>query len=79
MANGALTHSSADISVAVTGIAGPGGGSPDKPVGLVYIAGMRIPPAVGGGSLEHRFGDLGRTEVRLKTVEAALRLLASLV
>lgn len=38
MAEGALTHSSAQLSVAVTGIAGPGGGSSQKPVGLVYIA-----------------------------------------
>ena len=38
MAKGALLHSQADITVAVTGIAGPGGGSEEKPVGLVYIA-----------------------------------------
>jgi nicotinamide-nucleotide amidase len=79
MAYGALTHSGADISVAVTGIAGPGGGSPDKPVGLVYIAVMRIAPDVGGGEQLYQFGDPGRTEVRLKTVEAALRLIETLL
>ena len=38
MAEGALTHSLADISIAVTGVAGPGGGSKEKPVGLVHLA-----------------------------------------
>ncbi|MBV9549378.1 MAG: CinA family protein [Alphaproteobacteria bacterium] len=79
MADGALTYSGADISIAVTGVAGPGGGSAHKPVGLVYIASMRIPSTVRGGALEYRFGDLGRTEVRLKTVEAALRILKQLL
>jgi nicotinamide-nucleotide amidase len=76
MAQGALAHSRADIAVAVTGIAGPGGGTAQKPVGLVYIA------AAHGGEIraeEHRFGDLGREQVRLRTVEAALRLLESLL
>ena len=72
MAVGALERSRAAVAVAVTGIAGPGGGTADKPVGLVHIAVSR------GGvtrNEEHRFGDFGRTEVRLKTVEAALHLL----
>jgi nicotinamide-nucleotide amidase len=72
MAEGALAHSRAGLSVAVTGIAGPGGGSPGKPVGLVYIAAMRK-----GGIVvvqRHLFGDIGRDPVRLATVEAALRL-----
>ena len=72
MAEGALVHSAAAVSVAVTGIAGPGGGSPDKPVGLVHFA------AAGPGGLvhvEHRFGDIGREAVRLASVGVALDLL----
>jgi len=76
MVQGALEHSNADIAIAVTGIAGPGGGSDDKPVGLVHIAAAR------GDKLVHRecrFGDIGRTEVRLASVEVALELLSQLV
>jgi len=76
MVQGALEHSNADIAVAVTGIAGPGGGSDDKPVGLVHIAAAR------SGTLVHRecrFGDIGRTGVRLASVEVALELLSQLV
>ena len=72
MAEGALSHSAAQVSVAVTGIAGPGGGSPDKPVGLVHFA------ASGPGGLIHverRFGDIGREEVRLAGLRVALDLL----
>lgn len=73
MAQGALAHSLADIAVSVTGVAGPGGGSEAKPVGLVHLAAVRK----GGATLhrEYRFGDIGRDEVRLKSVEAALALL----
>lgn len=76
MADGALVHSQADIAVAITGIAGPGGGTPEKPVGLVHLAGA----VRGGGMLdrEMRFGDLGRNEVRRRSVVAALELLALL-
>lgn len=77
MAQGALAHSKAQIAVAVTGIAGPGGGTVEKPVGLVHIAAARE-----GGRLlheEHRFGDIGRQEVRLKTVEAALKMVQQLL
>lgn len=77
MASGALAHSKAGISVAVTGIAGPGGGSDDKPVGLVHIAGQRR-----GGCVTHircEFGDIGRSEVRERTVAEALRLVRSLI
>jgi nicotinamide-nucleotide amidase len=73
MAEGALTRSRADVAVAITGIAGPGGGTADKPVGLVHFA-----AAVRGGStvhLERRYGDLGRTPVRARAVEDALALL----
>ncbi len=73
MAEGALVHSEADITVAVTGVAGPGGGTLDKPVGLVHIAAARV----GGDTLheELRFGDLSRSEIRLRTVLAALALI----
>ncbi|WP_339914557.1 CinA family protein [uncultured Brevundimonas sp.] len=72
MAAGAIARSDAAVSVAVTGIAGPGGGSADKPVGLVHFA------AVGpSGPIHavHRFGDIGREAVRLESVRAALALL----
>ena len=73
MARGAIARSDADLAVAITGIAGPGGGSKDKPVGLVHFAaGTR------GGALAHRemrYGDIGRTEVRAKSVLQALAML----
>lgn len=77
MADGALKASRADAAVAVTGIAGPGGGSEAKPVGLVHIAAARR----GGARLheECRFGDVGRDEVREATVRRALELLARVV
>jgi nicotinamide-nucleotide amidase len=73
MAQGALSRADADLTVAVTGIAGPGGGSADKPVGLVYFA-----TAVQGGDIlghVERFGDLGRTAVRQAALTTALTLL----
>jgi nicotinamide-nucleotide amidase len=77
MAAGAIKHSLADVSIAVTGMAGPGGGSPTKPVGLVHIAAARQ----GAASLhrECRFGNIGRSEVRLKAVANALTLVTQLV
>lgn len=75
MAEGAVQHSMAQLAVAVTGIAGPGGGAPDKPVGLVHMAAAREGRVT--RHEEHRFGDIGRTEVRVKTIEAALQLLRS--
>jgi nicotinamide-nucleotide amidase len=77
MAEGAIRQSRAQLAVAVTGIAGPGGGTDEKPVGLVHIAAARA-----GESTLHRkcrFGDIGRTEVRLATIKVALEMLASLV
>jgi nicotinamide-nucleotide amidase len=76
MARGALAHSDADLSVAVTGIAGPGGGSAEKPVGLVHFA-----TAARDGRVvtqEHRFGDIGRGEVRRRSVLVALAMLNEL-
>jgi len=77
MAEGAVANSSAQVAVAVTGIAGPSGGTKAKPVGLVHLAACRK----GGPTLheEHCFGDIGRTEVRLETVKAALELLRRLI
>jgi nicotinamide-nucleotide amidase len=73
MAEGALAHSAADLAVAVTGIAGPDGGTATKPVGLVHFAAARR----GGESnaLERRFGPLGRGAIRLAAVETALEML----
>lgn len=76
MVKGALHRSNASVAVAVTGIAGPGGGSVEKPVGLVHIAAMTKT-----GALLHRgmrYGDLGRDGVRLATVRTALSLLIEL-
>jgi nicotinamide-nucleotide amidase len=77
MAEGALAHSRAGVSVAITGIAGPGGGSDAKPVGLVHFgASRRDRPTV---HLERRYGDLGRDGIRAAAVADALALLAGLV
>ncbi|QNP80640.1 CinA family protein [Agrobacterium tumefaciens] len=75
MAHGALFRSRADFAVAVTGIAGPGGGSSEKPVGLVHLAAK----ARNGHSLhkEMHYGDIGRTEIRLATVKTALEMLTA--
>ena len=72
MAEGALGRSQAMISVSVTGIAGPGGGSADKPVGLVHFGAAGPSGAV---HVKHLFGDLGRDGVRLASVRVALELL----
>jgi nicotinamide-nucleotide amidase len=72
MAEGAVARSRATVSVSVTGIAGPGGGSSDKPVGLVHFGAIGPHGAV---HAEHRFGDAGRESVRLSSVRVALNLL----
>jgi nicotinamide-nucleotide amidase len=72
MAEGALSRAPVDVAIAVTGIAGPGGASPGKPVGLVYLAAAR--KARETLVERHQFpGD--RTAVRLATVEAAFVLI----
>lgn len=71
MADGARNTANVDFAVAVTGIAGPDGGSEKKPVGLVYIA---VSSELATLVIEHRFGDLGRDSVRKASVEAALDL-----
>jgi nicotinamide-nucleotide amidase len=73
MAHGALAQSKADLAVAITGIAGPGGAKPGKPVGLVHFA-----AAARDGRHVHRakrFGNIGRRKVRLKSVAEALAML----
>jgi nicotinamide-nucleotide amidase len=73
MAEGALANSRADIAISVTGVAGPDGGMPQKPVGLVHFAcARRGAPTV---TREERFGDLGREAVRLASVKVGLELL----
>ena len=75
MARGALTHSLSDLSVSITGIAGPGGGSADKPVGLVHFAAART-----GFDLvaEHHVFPGDRDGIRRLAVLTALGLLAAL-
>ena len=77
MAQGALEHSGAQLAVSVTGIAGPTGGSPDKPIGLVHIAAAREGQTT--LHLECRFGDIGRAEIRIRSVEEALKLLLQII
>jgi nicotinamide-nucleotide amidase len=73
MATGALAHAPVDLTVSVTGIAGPHGAVTGKPVGLVHFA-----AASRGGQLVHaerKFGDIGRTQIRHASVEQALAML----
>jgi nicotinamide-nucleotide amidase len=76
MAQGALARSGADVAVAITGIAGPGGGSERKPVGTVVFARARRGDDPKGIFADTRhFGDLGRGGVRLQAALCALELL----
>jgi nicotinamide-nucleotide amidase len=73
MASGALIRADVDLAVAITGIAGPGGAMPGKPVGLVHFA-----AASRGGLIRHQtrpFGDIGRGPVRRASVLQALAML----
>lgn len=76
MVGGALAHSNATMAVAITGIAGPGGGTADKPVGLVHFAAERRDVPTQHQRVE--FGDVGRDEVRRLSVERALLMLRAL-
>ena len=76
MARGALDHSGADAAVALTGVAGPGGGTAEKPVGLVHFGAFRR----GGAARARREVFAGdRTKVRLDSVAAALEMLDDLI
>ena len=77
MALGAVARSRATASVSITGVAGPGGGSAEKPVGLVHFAAAGPSGAV--VHVERRFGDAGREAVRLESVRVALALLLEAV
>ncbi len=76
MAQGAIAHAPVDLAVSVTGIAGPDGGTEEKPVGLVHFG-----AATRSGRLVHverQFGDVGRAEVRKRSVLQAFRMLHDL-
>lgn len=77
MAKGSLTNAGVELAISITGIAGPGGGTPEKPVGLVHFA----VAAARSGKLvhhEHRFGDIGRADVRRRSVLQAILMLRDL-
>jgi nicotinamide-nucleotide amidase len=76
MARGVLAHAPVDLAVSITGIAGPGGAMPGKPVGLVYLAAA----SRSGGLIqrERTYGDIGRAQVRRACVIEALSMLGEL-
>lgn len=75
MVAGALANCGADIAVAVTGVAGPGGGTSAKPVGLVHLAASNRKTT---SHRELRLGDIGRSAIRMETVRCALEMLSEL-
>lgn len=80
MAQGALTRAKTDLAVSITGIAGPGGGSADKPVGLVHFAAVtRDGTTMHAGKIfRGENGDFSRAEIRHKSVLQALDMLLEL-
>jgi nicotinamide-nucleotide amidase len=76
MATGVLAHAPVDLAVSITGIAGPGGAVPGKPVGLIYLAAA----ARSGRLIQHerKYGDIGRAQVRRACVIEALGMLSEL-
>ncbi|UJW86148.1 CinA family protein [Devosia sp. SL43] len=76
MADGARNTAHVDYAVAVTGIAGPDGGSEKKPIGLVYVA---VSSELATVVIEHNFGDIGREEIRKASVRAALELVVQVL
>jgi nicotinamide-nucleotide amidase len=70
MASGARQRCRADIGLAISGIAGPDGGSPDKPVGLIYVAAVSLVTS----EVTRLEGDAGRETNRVRAVHEALRL-----
>ena len=76
MAKGALAHTQVDLAVSITGIAGPAGATPDKPIGLVFFC-----AASRRGSIiahDRKYGNIGRCEVRRASVLQALAMLQEL-
>lgn len=76
MAKGALAHAQVDLAVSITGIAGPTGATPGKPIGLVYFCAA----SRSGRIIAHdrKYGDIGRTKVRRASVLQALAMLQEL-
>jgi len=76
MAKGALAHASVDLAISITGIAGPTGAAPGKPIGLVYFCSA----SRSGRVIAHdcKYGDIGRFKVRRKSVLQALAMLREL-
>ena len=75
MAKGALERAGVDLTVSITGVAGPGGGSAEKPVGLVHFAAATRERVI---HREKRYGDVGRSEIRRLSVIEALNMLLEL-